>query len=139
MGRPVSHDGGQSGAEGQAQALRHVRVAVDRSAWLLSMLRKELAEEPGARGLRRLELHCVLADLARRQAGLSTAYDNMVATPPLRQTRALRDFVHAYDEFVSAVGAARMESRNEGVLCPPGKQSTDTAWPWSKSPGADGN
>lgn len=123
MRRHASIDAERLAAEGQAQALRHAKDAVDRSAWLLAVLRREMVGEPGAGSLRRLELRCALAEIERRQAGLSAAYDNLAATPFPGKNKALSAFVLAYDEFLSAVGAARMESRNGGVFCTVSKQS----------------
>lgn len=117
MGTQVPLDAEKLAAEGQVRALRHARDAVDRSTWLLAMLRKELAGGPGIRGLRRLELRCVLADLERRQTGLSAAYNNMMATPISHKTEALRAFVLAYDKFLDAVGAARLETREDSAFC----------------------
>lgn len=117
MGRNVSLGAEQLAAEGQAQALRHAKDAVDRSAWLLAMLREELDQEPGVGGLRRLELHCALSDLEHRQACLSAAYKKMVTLPFLQEGGMLKAFILAYDQFLAAVGAARMDSRNGGVLC----------------------
>ena len=114
MGGHVSFDTRKLAAEGQAQALRHAKDAVDRSAWLLAMLRRDLAGEPRARGLRRLELHRMLADLERRQARLSAAYGNMAATPARRKAGELKAFVLAYDEFLGAVGTTRMECYEDG-------------------------
>lgn len=139
MSRKFSLDTKRLAAEGQSQALKHAKDAVDRSSWLLAMLRKELAEEPGARGLRRLELYCVLSDLERRQSGLSAAYDSMAALPPLRKNRALKSFILAYDEFLSAVGAARMDSRNDGALCPANKQPANEVRPGCSLPAVAGN
>lgn len=114
MGRHVSLEPKRLAAEGHAQALRHAGDAVGRSAWLLAMLRRDIAEDPRARGLRRLELHCMLADLERRQARLSAAYRNMAATPARRKAGELKAFVLAYDEFLAAVGATRMECYEDG-------------------------
>lgn len=107
MRRNVPLDTEQFAAGGQAQAFMHAKDAVDRSVWLLTMLRKELAEKPGVGGLRRLELHCALADLESRQADLSAAYDSMAATPPFGKAGALNAFILAYDEFLGAVGVVR--------------------------------
>lgn len=116
MGRKISHEAEQLAAEGQAQALKHAKDSVDRSAWLLVMLRKELREKPELGRLRRLELHCALSDLEHRQACLSAAYKKMVAMPSLRETGVLKTFILAYDEFLSALGEVRMDFRNDGFL-----------------------
>lgn len=139
MGSNVSLEAEQLAAEGQAQALEHAKDAVDRSAWLLAMLRKELAEEPEVRGLRRLELHCALSDLERRQACLSAAYKKMVTMSSLQETGALKAFILAYDQFLSAVGAARMDSRNGGVFCSASKPSANGDRSLCSLPVTDGN
>ena len=138
MARNVSLEAEQLAAEGQAQALKHAKDAVDRSAWLLVMLRKELMGESGVRGLRRLELHCALSDLEHRQACLSAAYRKMVAMPSLREAGVLKAFILAYDEFLNALGGVRMDW-NDGLFCPASKQSPNEVRPQCSLQAADGN
>lgn len=139
MDRKATLDAEPLAAEGQAQALEHAKDAVDRSAWILARLRQQLSEEPGLRGLRRLELHCALSDLERRQAGLSAAYRKMVDLPSLQETEVLKAFILAYDEFLGAVGAVSRDWRNEGLFCPASKQSPNRVRPQCSLQDADGN
>lgn len=139
MDRQLSLSVEKLAAEGHVRALRHAKDAVDRSVWLLAMLRRELAGEARVGGLRRLELHCVLADLERRQAGLSAAYGNMAATPTRPKAGQLKAFVRAYDEFLDAVCVARMEAHNDAECWPVSKQSADWGRPPRGLPAADSN
>ena len=43
MGRHVFLEAPQLTVEGQAQALKHAKDAVDRSAWFIAMVRRDLA------------------------------------------------------------------------------------------------
>lgn len=101
-------------AENQAQALRHAKGAVDRSAWFLALLRKDLSEVPGAGHIRRLHIRGLLADLGNQQASLSSDYVRMTIMPPGESLgMQLKDFFAAYDRFLDAVRAARMDWRDD--------------------------
>lgn len=108
MGRHVFLETAQLTVEGRAQALKHAKDAVDRSAWFLAMVRRDLAEARRNRKLHRLEVRRALADLESRQVFISTAYDDMVATPICAKAMELKLLFHAYDEFLDAVHAVRM-------------------------------
>lgn len=108
MGRHIFLEASQLTVEGQAQALRHAKDAVDRSAWFLAMVRRDLAKGPGIGTPYWLEARRALADLENRQFLISTAYDGMAATSVGGNSMELKSLFLAYDEFLDAVHAARM-------------------------------
>ncbi len=114
MGRHNFLEAKWQSAEDQAQALRHAKDAVDRSAWFLALLRKELSGAPCAGYIRRLRVRGLLADLRSRQALLSSKYSVMTDMPPGSFLgMQLKAFFLAYDRFLDAVHAARVDSRKD--------------------------
>ncbi len=108
MGRHAFLEAAQLTSEGRARALEHAKDAVDRSAWFLAMVRKDLTEEPETSALHRSEVRRALADLENRQVRISTAYHDMAATFVCDNSAELKLFFLAYDEFLDAVHALRM-------------------------------
>lgn len=108
MGRHVFLEAPRLTVEGQAQALKHAKDAVDRSAWFLAMVRRDLAEGPRIGTPYRLEVRRALADLENRQVLIATAYDDMVAASVSGRSMELKSFFLAYDAFLDAVHAVRM-------------------------------
>ena len=108
MGRHVFLEASQLTVEGQAQALKHAKDAVDRSAWFIAMVRRDLAEGPRIGTPSRLEARRAMADLENRQVLISAAYDDMAAASVSGNPMELKSFFLAYDEFLDAVHAIRM-------------------------------
>lgn len=108
MGRHAFLETARLTAEGRAQALKHAKDAVDRSAWFLAMVRRDLAEDLRVGTLQRLEVRRSLADIENRQVFLSTAYDEMAAMPIRGESMELKLFFVAYDKFLDAVHTVRM-------------------------------
>ena len=108
MGRHAFLEIAQLTPEGRVQALKHANDAVDRSAWLLATVRRDLADKYRIGTPHRLEVRRALADLESRQILISTAYDDMAAAPACGESVELKLFFLAYDEFLDAVHAARM-------------------------------
>lgn len=114
MAGSVSQDGNRRSAEGPAQALLHAKDAVDKSAWCLALLRKDLDEVPVPTRIMRLHMRDLLADLGKRQASLSAAYFGMAtAAPGKGMIVQMNDFFDDYDRFMDALRAARMASRRD--------------------------
>lgn len=114
MGRHTFLESRWQSAKEQVQALRHAKDALDRSAWFLALLRKDLSELPGTGYLRRLHVRGLLADLGNQQATLSSRYFGMATMPPGKLFgMQLKDFYVAYDQFLDGVRVARMDSRDD--------------------------
>jgi len=108
MGRHVFLEAPQLTVEGQAQALKHAKDAVDRSAWFLAMVRRDLAEGPRIGTPYQPEVRRALADLESRQVLISAAYSRMADASVSGKSMELKSFFLAYDEFLDAVHALRM-------------------------------
>lgn len=114
MGRHTFIESMRHSAEGQAQALRHAKDALDRSAWFLALLRRDLKEVPRTGYIRRLQMRGLLAGLEIQQASLSSSYFEMAAIPPGKLSdMQLKHFYAAYDRFLDGVRVARRDSRKD--------------------------
>lgn len=114
MARSAFPEANRRSAEGPAQALLLAKDAVDKSAWSLALLRKDLGDMPAATRIMRLHMREVLADLGNRHASLSAAYFDMAtAAPGKGMVVRMNDFFDDYELFMDALRAARMASRRD--------------------------